>query len=541
MSSPHLLERIEKLIEIGIALSAERNIDRLLELILVGAKTITNADGGTLYSVQERATVKMEIIRTDSLDFAMGGTTGKPIPFAPIPLYHADGGPNHSNVATYAVLNDCTINIPDAYGAEGFDFSGTREFDRNTGYRSISFLTIPMKNHEGDIIGILQLLNARDPESGAVIPFSRESQRLAEALASQAAVALTNSRLMDDLEHLFESLIKLIADAIDEKSPYTGGHCRRLPVVTMMLADAAARVSEGPLGPFRMSEEDRYELEVAAWLHDCGKITTPEHVVDKATKLETIYDRIHEVDARFEILRRDAEIAMLRRRLQAVGDGGDVSPSTDEYHKLVRQLQADADFIHRINIGGEFMSGEDQARVEAIAGRTWVDEHGRLQPLLNENEVANLRVAKGTLNEQERHIINNHIVATINMLESLPFPKHLKRVPEFAGGHHERMDGRGYPRGLTGPQMSVQARIMAIADVCEALTAKDRPYKPGKTLSETLHIMAHMVLDGHIDPALFEVFLRAEVYRQYADQYLSPEQIDEVDIARLPRRESGTP
>jgi GAF domain-containing protein len=246
-----LAQRIEKLTEVGIALSSERDTRRLLEHILLGAKAITNADGGAIYSVLDDRTVQMEIIHTDSLNFAMGGTTGKPIPFPPIPLYTSNGTPNHHNVVTHAILNDRTINIPDAYAAEDFNFAGTREFDRQTGYRSTSFLAVPMKNHEGDIIGVLQLLNAQDESSGGIIPFHPESQRLAEALASQAAIALTNRRLIEDMKSLFESLIHLIANAIDEKSPYTGGHCRRVPVITMMLAEAAHLTTEGPLKDFR--------------------------------------------------------------------------------------------------------------------------------------------------------------------------------------------------------------------------------------------------------------------------------------------------
>jgi len=298
----------------------------------------------------------------------------------------------------------------------------------------------------------------------------------------------------------------------------------------MLLADAAARVQQGGLATFAMNDDDRYELEVAAWLHDCGKITTPEYVVDKSTKLETIYDRIHEVDARFELLKRDAEIAMLRQRLE----GTDAAAALKAYQDTLSQLDEDRDFIRRANQGGEFMREEDQARIEAIGKRTWIDSSGQVRPLLTEDEIRNLNIAKGTLTDDERQVINNHIVATIKMLEALPFPKHLRRVAEFAGGHHERMDGRGYPRGLTRDQMSVQARIMAIADIFEALTAKDRPYKPGKKLSDTLRIMAFMTQDGHIDPDLFDVFIREGVYQQYADKYLDPEQIDAVDITQLP-------
>lgn len=533
--SKHLLARIEKLTEIGIALSAEKDTPRLLEMMLLGAKTLTNADGGTLYSVQEDNTVKMEIMRTDSLDFAMGGTTGRPIPFPPIPLYDENGNPNLHMVVTNAVLNDTTVNISDAYGVEGFDFSGTKLFDASTGYRSTSFLTLPLKNHEGDIIGVLQLLNARDEESGEIIAFNEEAERLAGSLASQVAIALTNRRLIDDLKRLLESLIQLVATAIDEKSPYTGGHCKRVPVLTMMLADAAHRTSEGAFKDFAMSEDDRYELEIAAWLHDCGKITTPDYVVDKSTKLETIYDRIETIDTRFEVLKRDAEIAMLRKKLAAreAGMHLDEQHLEQEYRETLHQLDEEQALLHFSNIGSESMSDQEKKQIELIGQRRWRDKEGE-RPLLSENEIYNLTVNKGTLTPEERDIINNHITATIKMLETLPFPKHLKNVPEYAGGHHEKMDGSGYPRGLKREEMSVQARIMAIADIFEALTAKDRPYKEGKKLSESLRILQLMKEQNHIDPDLFELFVKERIYEKYAHLYLDNSQIDEVDFPLIP-------
>jgi len=528
-----LLQRIEKLVDIGIALSAETDNQRLMESILLGAKEITNADGGTLYSLSEDEHVRMEIIRTDSLDFAMGGTTGKPIPFDPIPLCNEAGEPNERMVVTYAVHNDAIVNIPDAYDTDGFDFSGTRQFDRKTGYRSTSFLTVPMKNHEGDIIGVLQLLNAKDDHTGEVIAFSAESERLTRALASQAAIALTNKRLISDLEELFNSFIHLIATAIDDKSPYTGGHCRRVPVLTMMLAEAVHRTGDGPFSSFAMDDADRYELEVAGWLHDCGKITTPEYIIDKATKLETIFDRIKLVDSRFEILRRDAEIAMLRRRLKQLEGVDAPIPTDDTYEATCRALEEERQFLHRANKGGEFMSETDQEQIRTIGRRRWESMEGTTEPLLTDEETSNLCIPKGTLTPAERQVINDHIVATNAMLEKLPFPKHLQNVPEYAGGHHERVDGRGYPKGLTRDQMSIPARVMAIADVFEALTAADRPYKPGKKLSETLAILSHMSGSGHIDPELFRIFIKEKVYLDYAEKYLSPEQIDAVDPAQL--------
>jgi HD-GYP domain-containing protein (c-di-GMP phosphodiesterase class II) len=531
-----VFHRLEQLNSIGAALSAERDINRLLENILVAAKTITRADGGTLYRVTDEGTLRFEIVRTTSLNYYLGGTSGNPVPFYPIQLQR-DGRPNHSMVAAYAALTGKTVNIADAYTAEGFDFSGTKAFDAKTGYRSKSFLTVPMRNHENEIIGVLQLINATPPGTGEVGAFAPSEQRLAESLASQAAIALTNRMLIIQLEELFESFINLINSAIDEKSPYTGGHCQRVPVLTMMLAEAAHETDEGALRDFRMSDRDRYELKIAGMLHDCGKVTTPVHVVDKATKLETIFDRIHLLDTRFEVLRRDAEIELLRAKLDLAArraGAAEAAAADARYRDRLRQLDEDRAFLRACNIGGEKMREADVERVKAIARYRWTDVAGHEASFLTADEIRNLTIRSGTLTAEERQVINHHIVATIRMLEALPWPKHLGRVPEYAGGHHERMDGKGYPRGLTREQMSVQARAMGIADIFEALTAKDRPYKKGKTLSESLEILARMKVDGHVDPDLFDIFVRKKVYRRYAEAFLDPEQIDEVDETRLP-------
>lgn len=532
-----LFQRLEQLNAVGAALSQERDINRLLELILVAAKNITHADGGTLYRVTEDGrALRFEIVRTDSLGIAMGGTTDVAVPFPSLSLHLENGEPNNSMVAAYAVINNETVNIADAYSAQGFDFSGTRHFDETTAYRSQSFLTVPMKNHENVIIGVLQLINAINPATNEVVPFSASAQRLAESLASQAAIALTNRQLITQLEDLFESFINLINLAIDEKSPYTGGHCQRVPELTMMLAEAVNRTQQGPLATFNMSDKDRYELKIAGLLHDCGKITTPVHVVDKATKLETLFDRIQLVDTRFEVLRREAEVRMLRECLvaQKQGDSAAVAAAEQRYTEAIAALADDQAFLRRANIGSERMSEDDQARVAHIGReRQWRNADGVCTNFLSDDEIENLSIRAGTLTGNEREIINHHIVATIRMLEQLPWPRHLLNVPEYAGGHHERMDGKGYPRGLTREQMSVQARIMGIADIFEALTARDRPYKPGMKLSQAMSIMANFRRNGHIDPDLFEVFVREGVYRQYAAKFLEPGQIDTVDEVQL--------
>jgi len=533
--SGDLLDRLDQLNRIGVALSQERDITKLIELIVVAAKKITNSDGGTLYRMTDDKTLRFEIVRNDSLGMALGGTSGEPIPFLPVDLYDRAGNPIHSMVAAYAVHHDRSVNIADAYTQEGFDFSGTKNFDQTTGYRSKSFLTVPMKNHENEIIGVLQLINCRDRTTGEVVAFAEEDQHLAESLASQAAIALTNRQLINHLENLFESFIKLINAAIDDKSPYTGGHCQRVPMLTMLLAEAVNHCKVGPLKDFTLTDHDRYELKIAGLLHDCGKVTTPVHVVDKATKLQTIYDRIGLIDTRFEVVKRDAEIEALRRQLAALKALSSDDSLEAELANRIRAMDEDREFLRRLNIGGETMTDADIARVQEIAkSYTWSNTQGVHADFLTEDEVRNLTIRYGTLTEDERRVINHHIEVTIQMLESLPWPKHLKNVPEYAGGHHERMDGRGYPRGLTREQMSVQARCMGIADIFEALTAKDRPYKKGKTLSESLTILGKFKLNGHIDPDLFDIFMWNKVYEKYAQQFLDSDQIDAVDVTQVP-------
>ena len=530
-----LESQITKMSEIGLALSKEKDQNKLLEMILLEAKRITNADGGTLYMMNDEHRLKFEIMMTDSLNFHMGGTSGKEIPFYPVRLYNEDGTPNNTMNVSFVGLTGETVNIEDAYTAKGFDFSGTKMFDQKTGYRSKSFLTVPLKNHQDEIIGVLQLLNAQNEEKSETISFSPKVQELVEGLASQAAVAITNKNLIADLEKLFESFIKLIASAIDAKSPYTGGHCERVPELTLMLAESVHNAKDGPFKDVEFTPEQMYELKIAAWLHDCGKVTTPEYVVDKATKLETIYDRIETVKTRFEVIKRDEEIKMLKKKLKIQSDDSLSQIEKDAavkelgkvYRKKIKELDEECEFIENTNIGGEFMSYDKQERVRQVAKYSWKLEGEKL-PFLSDDEVYNLCIAKGTLTHEERKVINSHITQTIFMLNKLPYPKHLQNVPEYAGGHHEKLDGTGYPAGLTKDEMSVQARIMAIADIFEALTASDRPYKKGKKLSEAMKILGFMVNDAHVDPDLVDIFIKDGIHQKYAEKFLDKNQIDQV-------------
>ncbi|AGG33220.1 Metal dependent phosphohydrolase [beta proteobacterium CB] len=515
---------LQEFLRVSTSLSSEKNFKQILENILQTAMAFTNADAGSIYLVQENKTLKYEIVHTKSRNLHWGGVSATPIDASPIPLFLQNGEPDLTRVSCYTFHKEETVNIPDVYNASGFDFSGTYKLDQRNGYLSKSFLTIPMKDHESEIIGVLQLINAIDQNTQMIVPFSQDDQSLIEALASQAAIALTNRNLIDHLERLFESFINLINHAIDDKSPYTGAHCNRVPDLTMMLADAVNRCNVGPLSTFKLTEEDRHELKIAGLLHDCGKITTPVHVVDKATKLEQIFDRIHLIKTRAEIILRDFQLAKLKNE----------SPS-HHIDTLRKQLIDDCDFLSHCNIGVELMSDGDMHRVHEIAKRySWQDFSGNTHSFLSDEEIHNLTIRAGTLNAEERKIINHHIESSIGMLEKLPWPKHLKNVPEYAGGHHERMDGKGYPKGLKRHEMSVQARCMGIADIFEALTAQDRPYKKGKTLSESLHILGNMKLNGHIDPDLFDIFIWEKVYEQYAEQFLEKNLIDQIDLNMIP-------
>jgi HD-GYP domain-containing protein (c-di-GMP phosphodiesterase class II) len=518
------LDQIRRLNQIGTALSAEKNLDRLLEMIVDEAREFTNADGGTLYIMSDdEEELHFAIVQNTSLNIRMGGTGGK-ITWPSVQLKNLDGKPNHANVSAYAAITGQVVNISDVYHAEGFNFGGTRKFDSETGYRSKSMLVVPMRNHENDIIGVLQLLNAQIEGRTEVVSFSIENQKMTESLASQAAVAISNKRLIHDLENLLESFIRTIATAIDEKSPYTGGHVRRVSELTMAIAEKINKSMEGPYADVCFDEDQLRELHISAWLHDVGKITTPEYIVDKGKKLETIYNRMEALRARFEILKRDHEIEALKNGSNQRDVYG-AKKANCNVKEDERDLDADYDFLADINLGTKFMDEKMLDRLQRIAGRKWI-LGGDLQSFLSDEEVYNLSIRMGTLTDEEKEIVKNHASVTHKMLDQLPFPKKLKNVSYYASSHHERMDGAGYPFGLKGEEIPLQARIIALADIFDALTAKDRPYKKEKTLSEAIKIMQYMVKDNHIDRDLFELFIKERIHLDYAKKELTPSQID---------------
>ncbi len=517
-------------------------------------REITNADGVFIFGLNEDNFLNLEYSFIESLNLVKSGTENRSI-FQGAVLSSQNG--KQSFPAALSALRREIVNTADVYANTDLDLTPIRSFDMMFDYSTVSLFSLPLVGRRKKVVGVLQMINARDAK-GKVISFTPQMQKQAQSIGALLALVLENQSLQESYGQLLESFIEVLARAIDAKSPYTGAHCQRVPVIARLLATAAVQSDIGQLKNFEMSKDDWYALHIASWLHDCGKVTTPEYVVDKATKLETIYNRIHEIRDRFEILRRDAHIEYLQKRLANVADKEKLQ---QEFAKKVYQLEDDFSFVARCNTGDIPLQNSDISRLKKIStnqymryfnrmlGLSWAerdavaDPEAYMQPgwesvlqnrpehlfgMYNLGEIYNLQVPQGTINKEEREKINEHIVVTIDMLKALPFPAELSKVVEYAGAHHERVDGKGYPNGLTGDEMSVPAKIMAIADIFEALTANDRPYKEPKKLSEVLKIMQEMKNNGHIDPDLYKVFIQSGVYQDYAEQYINSDQIDEI-------------
>tara|TARA_Y100001970_G_scaffold294115_1_gene447058 strand:- start:15508 stop:17091 length:1584 start_codon:yes stop_codon:yes gene_type:complete len=523
----NIQNNLKKLIDVGIALSKEKNINILLEKILNEARVISNSDGGTVYLViEEGKKLNFEIMHTESLGIKFGGSSA-PVPDAiyPVKIYNDDGTENVHNVAAVCALEGKTINIDDAYTNQEYDFSGTKGFDEKNNYRSKSFLTIPLKNHKNKVIGVLQLINAKKEDK--IINFSNELVDLVEALSSQASVALTNQLLIDEQKQLFRSFIKLVAEALEKKDHVTGGHCNRVPVLTMMIAEEINSDKTGLFKNFMFSEDELDELYVAGWLHDFGKVATPEYIMNKSTKLEGLYDKIDEIKFRFEILKRDIEIEYYKDLIQK----NDLD-NNQKFDIKLDKINNDFKFLEQSNLGGEFMDESLQKRIKEIAKQNIVVE-GENKPILDAEEIDFLTISRGTLSSNDRKIMEDHVVLTYDLLSKLPYPDHLKEVPFYAGCHHEKINGTGYPNGYSGDKLPIQARIIAIADVFEGLTAPDRPYKKGYKLSKALGILKYMVNDGEIDKDLFNLFITKKLYLKYANEMVDSNQIDRINEKEL--------
>ncbi|MEI2417384.1 HD domain-containing phosphohydrolase [Orrella sp. JC864] len=582
------MSRLGSLVENGVQLVSRRTREEVVRQTAEGARLLSGARTGQFWLFEEGGVLRLaswsgmagpaspgaaRLRLPDGLGSAAAG------PFASVARPQAWPGGQRPDPVAWVAATRRTLSLQAQ--DEGFDLAMQQGL---LGEAPQVLLAVPVVSSASRLIGVLVLAGeAGQPTAPAAPPCRRVHGALpyVQTLAAQSGSALENIELARRQRELMEALIRLIAGAIDAKSAHTGGHCERVPELARMLAEEACRADEGPLAQFRFqSEQEWAEFRIGTWLHDCGKVTTPEHVVEKATKLETLYNRIHEIRTRFEVLLRDARI----QELEAVAGGADPQAARGRFEARRAQLLEDFAFVAECNLGSERMPPACRERLARIGAQTWLrhfddrlglspDEEWRLagtpapalpavEPLLadkpvhivprtdqqrydprhgfrmpvpenlyNFGELYNLGIERGTLTPEERYKINEHIVQTIVMLEALPLPPELARVPEYAGTHHETLIGTGYPRGLDANDLSIPARIMAIADIFEALTASDRPYKKAKKLSEAVRLLAGFKRRRHIDGDLFDLFLTSGVYRRYAERYMDPAQIDEVDIA----------
>ena len=497
-------QQLENLVAIGIALSAEKDRNRLLEAIITEARRITNADAGTLYLV-EGEHLRIKIIQNASLQTFLGGK-GEEVDLPPVPIAPA-------YVSGYVAATGTSVNIPDVYAAEGFDFSGPRKYDSMTGYRTTSMLVIPLKNHFEEVIGVLQLINALDKQKN-VVPFDPGYQTVIEALSSLAAIALTNMQLLQEIENLFESFVQVMVTAIDARTPYNATHTQKVTLYARLLAEEInSNNGEGPFAGVFFDNDRMKQLTMAAWLHDIGKITTPLEVMNKATRLDA---RLPAVLMRLDYAVQRAHAASLQRQL-ALWQEGRQEEAKEEQRELQERLalleQARA-LIVRADDPATFIDGELAEQLQAVSRLTYRDGAGETAPLLTPEELACLTIPKGTLTEEERKIMEDHVLVTAKMLEKMPFMRQMAPIPRFACMHHEHLDGKGYPYHLNGEAIPLEARILAIADIFDALTASDRPYKKGMPPENALKIMGFMVKEGKLDGELMALFTRSKLWEK---------------------------
>ena len=509
--------QIKKMSDIGRALSGVYDLNALLEMIVDQARSFTNADAGTLYIVEDN-TLRFQIVQNDSLKICMGGKTGETIPFPPVEL-------KESNVSAFVALKGKSVNIPDVYDTDLFDFTGPKKFDQSTGYRSKSMLVVPMKNHDNDVIGVLQLLNATNPVNNEVIAFSQDYENLSESLASQAAVSITNAKLISNMTELFEAFVKVMATAIDEKSPVTGGHIRRVADLTLTMAEVIHNHDKGAFKDRKFSPDQMYELRIAAYMHDIGKVTSPVEIVEKAKKLQTIFDRIHYIRLRMDYIIQKVKLEGQQKKIELLERKADLAEIKKVELKSEKQIQEMEDirsFINKCNEPGEFLEDETLEKLKEISLRTYLDNEGQKQPFITEDELLNLSIRRGSITDAERKKMQDHAAVTLKMLKQIPFTKKLKNIPSFAGAHHEFINGKGYPLGLKGDEIPFEGKLMAVTDIAEALTASDRPYKKAMPLETVYRILRSMAGNGELDKEMVELFIDQEIYKIYQEKHESP-------------------
>lgn len=558
------IEENERQLEIlavaGAELSKEQEQSAALALILYTARDLTNADAGTVYSILEiyhdypynpgeleSKSLVFEEMHTQSKNNFDTKPNQKPVPM------EIDGKPNNSHVSAYCANTGAIVNIPDVYEEKGFDFSGTKKYDQLNNYRSKSMLVIPLRDHENQVNGVLQLIN-RQNVKGEMVPFTKNDQTIVQAMSYQAAISLTTQKLLRAQIELFNSFVRVLAEGLGEKSPYTFGHINRVRELSSSLARTIDRWNEGLYRNIHFSKYQMEEIHLAGWMHDIGKLTTPEHVVSKPLKLQLLQNRFELIIQRFNSKIKDLEIEALRKRLSALKETENteyIAKIEKEKKLKLKEMLKDLKHLNRTNSGGEFLAEDDKEVIQKynqentdqyfriktgkVSGETRIVDvklaaKNFKEPLVDNMEKEYLSISKGTLSAKERTIITEHADRSWNWLMKLPFPKKMMKLPLHAGAHHETLNGKGYPNRLKSNQLPIQSRIIAIADIFEALTANDRPYKKPMRLSQALDILGEMVKNGELDAEIVKIFLKSGLYLKYADDFLDPDQINKNNV-----------
>ena len=559
--------QLEILSVAGAELSKLQKQSAALELILSTARQLTTADGGTVYILVEKLhddpfnpgevksqSLSFEVMQNETMNVYLKRTDGEKDILPPVPL-EIDGRPNHQNVSAYCANTGRIVNIQDVYDAKGFDFSGMKEYDKTIGYHSKSMLVIPLRDHENELIGILQLINRRTID-GEIVPFSKYDETIVHAMAYQAAISLTTQKLLQEQVNLFDSFVRVLAEGLGEKSPYTYGHINRVANLTVSLAETITNYTKGIYKDIQFNEAQMEELRLAGWMHDIGKLITPEHVVSKSIKLEVLLDRFELIVERYNSKIKDIEIEALQEKAKAFEEERPpqvVRKIEARKKRRIRKLVQDLQFLIETNRGGEFLA-EKEAKLIKRNARLTVGQHLVVDrevangiervvsaskakeicqiPLISKEEKEYLLISKGTLTASEREIIHHHADRSWKWLMRLPFPKKVVKLPLYAGAHHETLNGTGYPNRLNASQLPIQSRIIAIADIFEALTANDRPYKKPMPLSAAMDILGKMVKGNLIDAEIVKIYLESGQYIQYAEKFLNKDQIEIIDIQK---------
>jgi HD-GYP domain-containing protein (c-di-GMP phosphodiesterase class II) len=491
-----IINNIDDLLDIGIALSSGNKIEKVLELILKQARVITNADAGSIY-FYENDKLNFKIMQNDTIELEKNYFGTKDL----LPAVSV----TRENVVGYSVITDKLVNIEDVYNDNEFDFSGPKKYDKLTGYKTTSMLVIPLKNIDEEVIGVLQLINARD-DQGNTIPFAKEYEKVFSALASQAAITISNFKYLNQIEKLLNSFVESIATAIDARTKYNANHTKKLVRLLEKIIELINERNNKDFLNVYFNEERKEQVIMAAWLHDVGKVVTPLAVLNKASKLG---DRTDFVLQRLDYIRAETDKLYWQKKFEQEKMNESLE---NKYNQKVDLISKARNLIIKLNDGNSPLTVQEEEDIKKYSKMTYLDGHGNKKKWLTEYELDCLMIKRGTLTAEERNQIEEHVTVGKNILKAIPFMDRLKKIPDFVYMHHELLDGSGYPEGIGGNEIPLEVRILTLVDIFEALTASDRPYRKALSIEKALDILERMVKEEKLDSKLFNLFKNNRVW-----------------------------